>query len=58
MSELLPEGGRVHRGFYNSFTSLWSNLYGILESHAEEQGLEIKDFKINLTGHSIVESYC
>ncbi|WCR58653.1 MAG: hypothetical protein PG978_000067 [Wolbachia endosymbiont of Ctenocephalides felis wCfeF] len=52
-SELLPEGGRIHRGFYNAFTDLWSNLYGILKSHAEEQGSEIKDFKINLTGHSM-----
>nr|WP_225538025.1 hypothetical protein [Wolbachia endosymbiont of Mansonella perstans] len=29
------------------------NLYGIFKSHAEEQGLGIKDFKINLTGHSM-----
>ncbi|MGL9688417.1 MAG: lipase family protein [Wolbachia sp.] len=52
-SELLPEGGRIHRGFYNSFTDSWPNLYGILKSHAEKQGLKIKDFKINLTGHSM-----
>ncbi|MGL9732036.1 MAG: hypothetical protein ACR5KX_04615 [Wolbachia sp.] len=35
-SELLPEGGRIHRGFYNSFTDSWPNLYGILKSHAEK----------------------
>lgn len=52
-SELLPEGGRIHRGFYNSFTDSWPNLYGILKSYAEERGSEIKDFKINLTGHSM-----
>ncbi|WP_250296369.1 lipase family protein [Wolbachia endosymbiont of Oedothorax gibbosus] len=52
-SELLPDGGRIHRGFYNSFTDSWPNLYGILKSHAEKQGSEIKDFKINLTGHSM-----
>ncbi len=52
-SELLPEGGRIHRGFYNSFTDSWPNLYGILKSHAEKQGSEIKDFKFNLTGHSM-----
>jgi hypothetical protein len=52
-SELLPEGGRIHRGFYTSFTDSWPNLYGILKSHAEKQGSEIKDFKINLTGHSM-----
>jgi len=52
-SELLPEGGRIHRGFYNSFTDSWPNLYGILKFHAEKQGSEIKDFKINLTGHSM-----
>lgn len=52
-SEFLPEGGRIHRGFYNSFTDSWSNLYGILKSYAEKQESEIKDFKINLTGHSM-----
>ncbi|NSX83038.1 lipase family protein [Wolbachia endosymbiont of Atemnus politus] len=52
-SELLPEGGRIHRGFYNSFMDSWPNLYGILKSHAKKQGSEIKDFKINLTGHSM-----
>lgn len=52
-SELLPEGGRIHRGFYNSFTDSWPNLYDILKSYAEKQGSEIKDFKINLTGHSM-----
>ncbi|UPA55265.1 lipase family protein [Wolbachia pipientis] len=52
-SELLPEGGRMHRGFYNSFTDSWPNLYGILKSYAEKQESEIKDFKINLTGHSM-----
>ncbi|OAB82213.1 lipase [Wolbachia endosymbiont of Laodelphax striatellus] len=52
-SELLPNGGRMHRGFYNSFADSWPNLYGILKSHAEKQGLEVKDFKVNLTGHSM-----
>lgn len=52
-SELLPKGGRMHGGFYNSFTDSWPDLYGILKSHAEKQGSEIKDFKINLTGHSM-----
>ncbi|WP_341821058.1 lipase family protein [Wolbachia endosymbiont (group A) of Myopa testacea] len=52
-SELLSKGGRIHRGFYNSFTDSWPNLYGILKSHAEKQGSEIKDFRINLTGHSM-----
>ncbi|WP_341813477.1 lipase family protein [Wolbachia endosymbiont (group B) of Germaria angustata] len=52
-SEFLPEGGRIHCGFYNSFMDSWPNLYGILKSHAEKQGSEIKDFKINLTGHSM-----
>lgn len=52
-SELLPESGRLHRGFYNSFTDSLPNLYGILKSYAEKQESEIKDFKINLTGHSM-----
>ncbi len=52
-SEFLPEGGRIHCGFYNSFMDSWPNLYGILKSHAEKQVSEIKDFKINLTGHSM-----
>ncbi|WCR57707.1 lipase family protein [Wolbachia endosymbiont of Ctenocephalides felis wCfeJ] len=52
-SELLPEGGRIHRGFYNAFTDSWPSLYGILRSYAEKQRSEIKDFKINLTGHSM-----
>ncbi|WP_353273411.1 lipase family protein [Wolbachia endosymbiont (group A) of Agelastica alni] len=43
----------MHGGFYNSFIDSWPNLYDILKSHAEKQGSEIKDFKINLTGHSM-----
>ncbi|MFP3023902.1 MAG: lipase family protein [Wolbachia sp.] len=52
-SEFLPEGGRIHRGFYDSFMDSWPSLYGILKSYAEKQGSKIKDFKINLTGHSM-----
>ncbi|MEY2393139.1 alpha/beta hydrolase family protein [Wolbachia endosymbiont of Tettigetta isshikii] len=51
-SELLPEGGRIHRGFYNSFMDSWPNLYGILKSHAEKQGQKLKI--LNLISQVIV----
>lgn len=49
----LLEGGRVHRGFYNASESSFADLEYVLESHAKAQKLEIKDLKINLTGHSM-----
>jgi hypothetical protein len=49
----LPEGGRVHKGFYNAFESSFAGLESILKSQAKAQNLEIKDLKINLTGHSM-----
>ncbi|WP_253299923.1 lipase family protein [Wolbachia endosymbiont of Chironomus riparius] len=52
-SEFLPEGGRVHCGFYRAFKSSWKSLYTVLRKNAEEQKLEIKDLKINITGHSM-----
>ncbi|WP_375603858.1 lipase family protein [Wolbachia endosymbiont of Anurida maritima] len=52
-SEFSPEGGRMHSGFYNSFKDSWNSLYKILNTHAKEQKSEIKDLKINLTGHSM-----
>jgi hypothetical protein len=52
-NELLPEGGRIHSGFYNAFKDSWSSLYKILATHASEQEVEIKGLKFNLTGHSM-----
>ena len=49
----LPEYGRVHRGFYNAFESSFESLESILENLAKEQGLEIKDLNIYITGHSM-----
>lgn len=51
--ELLPEGGRMHSGFYGKFQDSWSSLYKILATHANEQKVKIKDLKINITGHSM-----
>ncbi|MDG7052467.1 MAG: hypothetical protein LKM45_01095 [Wolbachia endosymbiont of Alcedoecus sp.] len=51
--EFLPEGGKMHSGFYNAFKDSWSSLGRILEDHAKKQLLEIKDFRINCTGHSM-----
>ncbi|MBC6686663.1 lipase family protein [Wolbachia pipientis] len=51
--ELLPEGGKIHSGFYSLFKDSWGSVYEILKGHANDQKLEIKDFKINLTGHSM-----
>lgn len=51
--ELLPKGGKVHSGFYSLFKDSWDSVYGILKGHANDQKLEIKDFKINLAGHSM-----
>jgi hypothetical protein len=52
-SEFLPEGGKMHNGFRNAFYDSLPSLDKILEGYAEEQGLEIKDFEINCTGHSM-----
>ncbi|WP_353271816.1 lipase family protein [Wolbachia endosymbiont (group A) of Nomada goodeniana] len=51
--ELLPEGGKIHSGFYSLFKDSWESVYKILKGYANDQQLEIKDFKINLTGHSM-----
>lgn len=51
--EFLPEGGRVHYGFYYSFCDSQDSLFCVLENYAKEQKLEIKDFKFYLTGHSM-----
>ncbi|WP_264329586.1 lipase family protein [Wolbachia endosymbiont (group A) of Lasioglossum malachurum] len=51
--KLLPKGGKIHSGFYSLFKDSWSSVYEILKGHANDQQLEIKDFKINLTGHSM-----
>ncbi|WP_250295595.1 TomO hydrophobic C-terminal domain-containing protein [Wolbachia endosymbiont of Oedothorax gibbosus] len=51
--ELLPKGGKIHLGFYSVFENSWESLYGILKGYANDQGLEIRDLKINLTGHSM-----
>ncbi|WP_265026469.1 host RNA manipulator TomO [Wolbachia endosymbiont (group A) of Bibio marci] len=51
--ELLPEGGKIHSGFYSLFKDSWGSVYKILKGHANDQKLEIKDFKFNLTGHSM-----
>ncbi len=50
---LLPGGGKIHSGFYSLFKDSWNSVYEILKGHANDQKLEIKDFKINLTGHSM-----
>ncbi|WP_264329751.1 MULTISPECIES: host RNA manipulator TomO [unclassified Wolbachia] len=50
---LLPEGGKIHSGFYSLFKDSWDSVYEILKGYANDQKLEIKDFKINLTGHSM-----
>ncbi|MDR3131713.1 MAG: hypothetical protein LBU02_01275 [Rickettsiales bacterium] len=52
-SEFLPEGGKMHDGFHNAFYDSLPSLGKILDGYAEEQGSEIKDFKINCTGHSM-----
>ncbi|UVW84268.1 lipase family protein [Wolbachia endosymbiont of Aedes albopictus] len=52
-SEILPEGGKMHNGFCNAFYDSLPSLSKILDSYAKEQGSEIKDFKINCTGHSM-----
>ncbi|WP_265036441.1 host RNA manipulator TomO [Wolbachia endosymbiont (group A) of Anomoia purmunda] len=51
--ELLPEGGKIHSGFYSLFKDSWGSVYEILKGHANDKKLEIKDFKFNLTGHSM-----
>ncbi len=51
--ELLPKGGKIHLGFYSVFENSWESLYGILKRYANDRVLEIRDLKINLTGHSM-----
>ncbi len=52
-SEFLPEGGKMHDGFHNAFYDSLPSLGKILDGYAEEQGSEIKDFRINCPGHSM-----
>ncbi|WCR54517.1 MAG: hypothetical protein PG981_001539 [Wolbachia endosymbiont of Ctenocephalides orientis wCori] len=52
-SEFLPEGGRMHCGFYRAFKDSWPSLYKGLKSYSNKQKAEIKDLKISLTGHSM-----
>ncbi|MDN5247800.1 MAG: lipase family protein [Wolbachia endosymbiont of Tyrophagus putrescentiae] len=49
----LTSGGRAHRGFYNAFKSSFISLNKVLEAHANEQKLEVKNLKMNFTGHSM-----
>ncbi|MFP3016617.1 MAG: lipase family protein [Wolbachia sp.] len=51
--EFLPEGGKMHSGFYNAFYDLLPSLDKVLSDYIEKQESEIKDFKINCTGHSM-----
>ncbi|GFR26154.1 lipase_3 domain-containing protein [Trichonephila clavata] len=51
--KFVPKGGKVHSGFYSLFKDSWDSVYKILRGYANDQQLEIKDFKINLTGHSM-----
>ncbi|VVC35118.1 Fungal lipase-like domain,Alpha/Beta hydrolase fold [Cinara cedri] len=45
--------GRVHKGYYNAFQDSFNALESELEHYAKAQNLEIKDLKINFTGHSM-----
>ncbi|MFV9876104.1 MAG: lipase family protein [Rickettsiales endosymbiont of Dermacentor nuttalli] len=55
-SSVIPsflEGGMCHKGFYDEFKSSWQFAYKKLNDYAKEQGLDISDLDINLTGHSM-----
>ncbi|WP_254229672.1 lipase family protein [Wolbachia pipientis] len=43
----------VHSGFYSLFKRSWPSVHKILQGHANDKGLAIKDLKINVTGHSM-----
>ncbi|WP_040754533.1 lipase family protein [Wolbachia endosymbiont of Diaphorina citri] len=49
----LSEDHRVHSGFYSLFKRSWPSVHKILQGHANDKGLAIKDLKINVTGHSM-----
>ncbi|MBC6686353.1 lipase family protein [Wolbachia pipientis] len=49
----LPEGGKMHSGFYNAFCNSLPSLDKVLSDYIKKQGSEIKDFRINCTGHSM-----
>lgn len=51
--EILPEGGKMHSGFYNAFCNSLPSLDKVLSDYIKKQGSEIKDFRINCTGHSM-----
>ncbi|WP_353280568.1 lipase family protein [Wolbachia endosymbiont (group B) of Silvanus unidentatus] len=48
-----PEGDSVHSGFYSLFKRSWPSVHKILKGYANDQGVKIKDLKINVTGHSM-----
>ena len=50
---VMPNGGKVHSGFYSLFRDSWESVYRILKGYANEQGLEIKDLEILFAGHSM-----
>ncbi|NEV49620.1 lipase family protein [Wolbachia pipientis] len=49
----LPEGGKMHSGFYNAFCNSLPSLDKVLSDYIKKQESEIKDFRINCTGHSM-----
>ncbi|OJH30963.1 E3 ubiquitin-protein ligase SlrP [Wolbachia endosymbiont of Armadillidium vulgare] len=49
----LPEDHYVHSGFYFLFKRSWPSIHKVLQGYANDQGLAIKDLKINVTGHSM-----
>lgn len=49
----LPGDNYVHSGFYSLFKRSWPSIHKVLQGYANDQGLAIKDLKINVTGHSM-----
>lgn len=52
-SHFLPEGGRIHCGFYRAFKDSWSNVAKIIKNHARTTGIPIHELNYTFTGHSM-----
>lgn len=52
-SHFLPEGGRLHCGFYRAFKDSWPTVANIINNHAKNLGLRLEDLHFDITGHSM-----
>jgi hypothetical protein len=45
--------GQIHKGFYDAFTSSWTDIKALISKYAQMKGLQLKDMEFIVTGHSL-----